>query len=68
MLRLERPRAVSTLFERSNEGVPHSEIVEYADARSIDLLVVGTEGRTGLDRLAVGSVSQRVVGSASAPF
>jgi len=49
-------------------GVPHSEIVEYADARSIDLLVVGTEGRTGLDRLAVGSVSQRVVGSASAPF
>ncbi|MFC6764745.1 universal stress protein [Natrinema soli] len=48
-------------------GVPHSEIVEYADARSIDLLVVGTEGRTGLDRLAFGSVSQRVVGSASVP-
>ncbi|WP_306060621.1 universal stress protein [Natronococcus wangiae] len=54
--------------ERSIErGVPHEEIVTRADAHDIDLVVVGTEGRTGLDRLIAGSVSQRVIGDASVP-
>lgn len=48
-------------------GIPHEAITEYVDEHGIDLVVVGTESRTGLDRVAVGSVSQRVVGRATAP-
>ena len=55
---------VVTAVER---GVPHEVIVDYARDRDVDLLVLGTESRSGLDRLAMGSVSQRVVGSAPAP-
>ena len=61
---IERGVDVVTDIER---GVPHDVIVEYASDRDVDLLVLGTESRSGLDRLAMGSVSQRVVGSAPAP-
>ena len=60
----ERTLDVVTAVER---GVPHDVIVEYAGDHGIDLVVLGTESRTGLERLAMGSVSQRVVGSAPAP-
>ena len=50
-----------------NRGIPHEAIIEYADERAVDLIVVGTEGRTGLGRLAFGSVSQRIVGKAPVP-
>jgi nucleotide-binding universal stress UspA family protein len=48
-------------------GIPHRAIIDYATDHYIDLIVVGTEGRTGLDRLAFGSVSQRVVSISSVP-
>lgn len=48
-------------------GVPHKAIVKYIRDRGIDLVVMGTESRSGLERVAMGSVSQRVVGSSPAP-
>lgn len=36
-------------------------ILEYALEHDIDLIVLGTHGRTGLDRVAVGSVAEHVV-------
>jgi nucleotide-binding universal stress UspA family protein len=55
--------------ERSIErGIPHREIVSYADDHDVDLVVVGTESRVGLDRLVAGSVSQRVIGTATVPI
>jgi nucleotide-binding universal stress UspA family protein len=46
-------------------GVPHEEILEAIDAYSVDLVVMGTHGRTGLDRIAnLGSVTERVVRAA----
>ncbi len=42
-------------------GDPASEIVRYAADASIDLIVMGTHGRSGLDRLLVGSVTERVM-------
>jgi nucleotide-binding universal stress UspA family protein len=57
---LEAERAVE-------HGIPNREIVAYADNHGVDLVVVGTESRTGLDRLVAGSVSQRVIGAASVP-
>jgi len=43
------------------EGDPASEIVRYAADASMDLIVMGTHGRTGLDRLLVGSVTEKVM-------
>ena len=48
-------------------GTPHHEIRSYAEERSADLIVVGTHGRTGLDRYLLGSVAERVLRLATAP-
>ncbi|MFD1513418.1 universal stress protein [Halomarina rubra] len=49
------------------EGYPNEAIVRYADRHDVDLVVVGTHGRTGLDRLVVGSVAAHVIRSAPVP-
>ena len=48
-------------------GSPHTEIVEYAANNGVDLVVMGTHGRTGLDRYLLGSVTERVVRTAETP-
>jgi nucleotide-binding universal stress UspA family protein len=49
------------------EGRPSQRIVEYATEEDGDLIVMGTHGRGGLDRLLLGSVAERVVRSAPVP-
>ncbi|KAB1194574.1 universal stress protein [Haloferax sp. MBLA0076] len=49
------------------EGTPESEILEFADRDDIDLVVMGTHGRSGLDRYLIGSVAERVVRSSPVP-
>ncbi|MFB6159642.1 MAG: universal stress protein [Haloferacaceae archaeon] len=50
------------------EGVPDREIRAYADEVGADVVVLGTHGRTGRDRLAsLGSVTERVVTDAERP-
>lgn len=48
-------------------GVPHEAIVDYVGERGVDLLVTGTESRSRVERLAMGSVSQRLVSGAPVP-
>jgi nucleotide-binding universal stress UspA family protein len=48
-------------------GVPHREILADAEESGADLIVMGTHGRTGLDRFLLGSVSERVVRTAGVP-
>jgi nucleotide-binding universal stress UspA family protein len=43
------------------EGDPASEIVRFARDANMDVIVMGTHGRTGLDRLLMGSVAERVM-------
>lgn len=43
------------------EGVPNRAIVDAIDDVGIDVVVMGTHGRTGLDRLLLGSVAEKVV-------
>ncbi len=45
-------------------GQPHEFIVQEAKEKNIDLIVMGTHGRTGLSKLLIGSVAERVVGHA----
>jgi universal stress protein A len=49
------------------DGVPHEQIVRFAKSRRVDLVVVGTHGRSGLAKLFLGSVAGRVVTAASCP-
>jgi nucleotide-binding universal stress UspA family protein len=48
-------------------GSPASKILEYADTHDIDLIVLGTHGRTGISHALTGSVAERVVRTASCP-
>lgn len=43
------------------EGDPATEIVRYTADSNIDLVVMGTHGRTGLERLLMGSVAEKVL-------
>ncbi|MBF0329756.1 MAG: universal stress protein [Nitrospirae bacterium] len=45
-------------------GRTYDSLVETANKKTIDLIVVGSHGRTGLKRLFMGSVAERVVGLA----
>lgn len=49
------------------EGVPFRELGDYAKKESIDLVIVGTHGRSGLSHLLLGSVAERIVRSAPCP-
>jgi len=44
-----------------------SDIIEYSEKQGIDLIVIGTKGKTGLRRLLLGSVSQGVLTYAHCP-
>ena len=46
------------------EGRPYEAIVEHAKEKGVDLIVMGSHGKTGLERLLMGSVTERVVGHA----
>jgi nucleotide-binding universal stress UspA family protein len=48
-------------------GEPALEVVEFAREAGIDLLVVGTHGRTGLRHAILGSTAERVVRRAGCP-
>jgi len=43
------------------EGDPAQEIIDYARDSSMDLIVIGTHGRTGRDRQLMGSVAEKVM-------
>ncbi|MFB6079723.1 MAG: universal stress protein [Haloferacaceae archaeon] len=48
-------------------GSPHRNILDYIDEANVDLVVMGTHGRQGLDRYLLGSVTERVVRSSPVP-
>jgi nucleotide-binding universal stress UspA family protein len=48
-------------------GIPCDEIIAAAAKNDASLIVLGTHGRTGLDRILFGSTAERVVRSAGCP-
>ena len=44
------------------KGKPYESIIETAKQKEVDVIVVGSHGRTGLARLLMGSVAERVIG------
>ena len=49
------------------EGNPGNEIVDFAEKNNIDLIVVGTLGKTGIERFLLGSVAEKVVKHSKKP-
>jgi len=49
------------------QGDPAQVIIELAKAKSYDLIIMGTRGRTPFQELLIGSVSQKVLHHASCP-
>ena len=49
------------------KGSPAVQILRAAKSRRVDVIVVGTQGRTGLSRLLLGSVASRVISMADRP-
>jgi nucleotide-binding universal stress UspA family protein len=77
-LRTEGEAATGAIRERATdrgldadaavvEGIPEDAILEYVDDEGIDLVVMGTHGRRGLDRYLVGSVTERIVRRTDVP-
>lgn len=52
---------------RVQVGVPFEEIVKVAEEERADMIVMGTHGRSGLNRALLGSVAERVVRLARCP-
>jgi nucleotide-binding universal stress UspA family protein len=59
--------ALSVEQEKVGGGKTTDEIVEYAGAEGIDLVVMGTHGRQGVRRLLLGSVTEEVLRTAPCP-
>jgi len=49
------------IVESVRYGQPYREIVDYARAEDIDLIVIATHGRTGLTHMVMGSVAEKIV-------
>jgi len=48
-------------------GSPFVEIITFAKDQDVDLIVIGTHGRTGLAHVMIGSVAEKVVRKAPCP-
>lgn len=66
-LRVHGAREGVAVTTTTRTGTPAREILTHAAAQPVDLLVLGTHGRDGLDRVVMGSVAARVIRAASVP-
>lgn len=78
-LRESGERALDTVVERATDagvdvaeptvsvGAPFREILAYVDEHEIDCVVMGTRGRSGIDRVLLGSVTDRVIRTSDVP-
>ena len=59
--------SVDTIEGVVARGDPHRAILDYVDDAGIDLIVMGTHGRSGLDRYLLGSVTEKVLRLSEVP-
>ena len=58
---------IDKVTSRLVSGEPSQEIIRYAEEHDIDLIVLGTHGRTASASVLLGSVAEKVVGKAPCP-
>lgn len=64
---LPKPRGDVEMTQVIAEGDPVREILRVAAEEQADFIVLGTHGRTGLSRLLMGSVAEKVIREAMCP-
>jgi len=62
--KITRGRSISCIVRRGN---PYEEIVKFSNEEQIDLIVISTHGRSGLAKILLGSVAEKVVRYSSVP-
>lgn len=61
------PKLAADVAFHVEEGHPGEEIVRYAEEQDTDLIVISTHGMTGVERVLMGSVAQKVVRESPCP-
>ncbi|MDA8079127.1 MAG: universal stress protein [Nitrospiraceae bacterium] len=49
------------------KGIPYEEITRFAAEQQVDLIILGTHGRKGIDRMLFGSTAEQVVRTSPCP-
>jgi nucleotide-binding universal stress UspA family protein len=66
-LAAEAKRQDISLIPLTPGGRPEDAIIQVATAKQTNLIIMGSRGQTGLKRLFMGSVAERVIGQATCP-
>ena len=64
---IEEIRGIPGVEKKVLRGIPYEEIIRFAADEKIDMIVMGTYGRVGLERFIFGSTAERVVRRAPCP-
>jgi nucleotide-binding universal stress UspA family protein len=64
---LEELRGYKEIEHKILKGVPHEEILKFAEENNINMIVIGSHSRKGLDRVIFGSTAERVVRNSHCP-
>ncbi len=64
---IEEIRGLPNVEKVVLKGIPYEEVIEFAEKQKIDMIVMGTYGRKGLERFLFGSTAERVVRRAPCP-
>ena len=60
-------RSVKAYESAVKSGVPHKEIIKFAKNKGIDMIIMGTHGKSGTDHFFFGSTTERVMKQADCP-
>ncbi|HAM53135.1 MAG TPA: universal stress protein [Nitrospiraceae bacterium] len=63
----EELRGYKEIEYRILKGIPAVEILKFAEENKIDLIIMGTHSRRGLDRIIFGSTAEKVVRNSRCP-
>ncbi len=58
---------ISSIVRDTRQGPPFLEIIRYAKENDIDMIVMGTHGRSGLAHMLLGSTAEKVVRKSPCP-
>lgn len=64
---IEEIRGLPNVEKVVLKGIPYEEVIKFAEKQKIDMIVMGTYGRKGLERFLFGSTAERVVRRAPCP-
>ncbi|MDP2682069.1 MAG: universal stress protein [Deltaproteobacteria bacterium] len=60
-------RSVKAYKSAVKSGIPYKEIIKFAKNKGIDMIIMGTHGKSGTDHFFFGSTTERVMKQADCP-